>query len=76
MLCASQHRTVEWPITNPVNTMEFLNSTRNRQELIQRVAEYRSFYNTERAHESLDYRTPASLYLANIAVNSSNLNAG
>jgi transposase InsO family protein len=49
---------------------------KNRQELIERVAEYRSFYNGERVHESLDYRTPASVYLANIAVNSSNLNAG
>jgi transposase InsO family protein len=49
---------------------------KNRQELVERVAEYRSFYNGERVHESLDYRTPASVYLANIAVNSSNLNAG
>ena len=49
---------------------------KNRQELIERVAEYRTFYNSERVHESLDYRTPASVYLANIAVNSSNLNAG
>jgi putative transposase len=49
---------------------------KNRQELIERVAEYRRFYNVERVHESLDYRTPASVYLANIAVSSSNLNAG
>lgn len=39
---------------------------KNRQELIERVAEYRSFYNGERVHESLDYRTPASVYLADI----------
>jgi transposase InsO family protein len=49
---------------------------KNRRELVERVAEYRSFYNGERVHESLDYRTPASVYLANIAMNSSNLNAG
>lgn len=49
---------------------------KNRQELVERVAEYRHFYNVERVHESLDYRTPASVYLVNIAVSSSNLNAG
>lgn len=49
---------------------------RNREELVERVAEYRSFYNGERVHESLGYGTPASVYLANIAMNSSNLNAG
>ena len=49
---------------------------KNRQELVERVAEYRRFYNSERLHENLDYRTPASVYLATIAVNSSNLNAG
>jgi len=49
---------------------------KNRQELVERVAEYRSFYNGERVHQNLDYRTPASVYLANIAVSSSNLNAG
>ena len=49
---------------------------KNRQELVERVAEYRCFYNGERVHQNLDYRTPASVYLANIAVNSSNLNAG
>jgi len=48
----------------------------NRQELIERVAAYRKFYNLERLHQNLDYRTPASVYLANIALNSSNLNAG
>ena len=49
---------------------------KNRQELVARVAEYRKFYNRERVHQNLDCRTPASVYLANIAVNSSNLNAG
>jgi transposase InsO family protein len=49
---------------------------KNRQELVERVAAYRSFYNLERVHESLDYRTPASVYIAKTAVNSSNLNAG
>ncbi len=49
---------------------------KNRQELVECVAAYRSFYNLERLHESLDYRTPASVYLANIALSSSNLNAG
>jgi transposase InsO family protein len=48
----------------------------NRTELVDRVAEYRSFYNYERVHQNLDYRTPAAVYLANIAVNSSNLSAG
>jgi len=43
---------------------------KNRQELVARVAEYRKFYNRERVHQNLDYRTPASVYLANIAVNS------
>ena len=49
---------------------------KNRRELVERVAAYRIFYNLERLHQNLDYRTPASVYLANIAVNSSNLNAG
>lgn len=49
---------------------------KNRQELTERVASYRSFYNLERLHQNLDYRTPSSVYLANIAMNSSNLNAG
>ena len=48
----------------------------NRQELIEQVAAYRKFYNLERLHQNLEYRTPASVYLANIALNSSNLNAG
>ncbi len=49
---------------------------KSRQELVERVTEYRRFYNVERVHESLDYRTPASVYLANIAMSSSNSNAG
>ena len=49
---------------------------RNRQELVERVAEYRAFYNLERLHQNLNYRTPASVYLTNVALNSSNLSAG
>jgi transposase InsO family protein len=49
---------------------------RNRQELVERVGEYRAFYNLVRLHQNLNYRTPASVYLANIALNSSNLSAG
>lgn len=49
---------------------------RNRSELVDRVAEYRRFYNHERLHQSLDYRTPASVYLTTMAQKSSNLSAG
>lgn len=35
---------------------------RNRQELVERVAEYRSFYNNDRLHQNLGYQTPASVY--------------
>ena len=40
---------------------------RNRQELVQRVAEFRSFYNHRRLHQHLGYQTPASVYLASVA---------
>jgi transposase InsO family protein len=36
---------------------------RNRTELIEEVKSYRWFYNYERLHMSLGYRTPAALYL-------------
>lgn len=36
---------------------------RNRTELIQAVKVYRQFYNHERLHISLGYRTPATVYL-------------
>ena len=49
---------------------------RNRSELVERVAAYRNFYNYQRVHQNLEYRTPAAVYLTNIAVNSSNLSAG
>ena len=49
---------------------------KDRGELVKRVAEFRTFYNAERLHQNLEYRTPASVYLANIALNSSNSNAG
>ena len=49
---------------------------KDRQELVTRVAEYRSFYNHHRLHESLNYRTPASVYLLNTAMNRSNSSAG
>lgn len=35
----------------------------NRAELIEAVKTYRSFYNHERLHMSLGYRTPAAVYL-------------
>ena len=35
----------------------------NRTELIKEVKTYRQFYNYERLHMSLDYRTPAAVYL-------------
>lgn len=35
----------------------------NRTELIEAVKSYRSFYNYERLHMSLGYRTPATVYL-------------
>jgi putative transposase len=35
----------------------------NRTELIKEVKSYRQFYNYERLHMSLGYRTPAALYL-------------
>lgn len=49
---------------------------KHRPELVDRVADYRSFYNYEHVHQNLEYRTPASAYLANIARSSSNLSAG
>ena len=36
---------------------------RNRTELIEEVNSYRQFYNHERLHMSLGYRTPAAVYL-------------
>ena len=38
---------------------------RNRQELMERVAEFRAFYNNQRLHQHLGYQTPASVYVAN-----------
>jgi transposase InsO family protein len=35
----------------------------NRTELIDAVKHYRQFYNSERLHMSLGYRTPAAVYL-------------
>lgn len=35
----------------------------NRSELIEAVSSYRQFYNYERLHMSLGYRTPAAVYL-------------
>ena len=35
----------------------------NRTELIEAVSTYRQFYNYERLHMSLGYRTPAAVYL-------------
>jgi putative transposase len=49
---------------------------KNRSELVDQVAAYRAFYNHERVHESLEYRTPASVYLINMAAGSSYLTVG
>ena len=49
---------------------------KNRQELVECVAQYRRFYNLERLHQNLNYRTPASVYLVKMALSSSNLSAG
>lgn len=48
----------------------------NRSDLVDQVDEFRRFYNHERLHESLDYRTPASVYLTTMAPGSSNLSVG
>jgi transposase InsO family protein len=49
---------------------------RNRSELVREVEKYRSFYNYERLHMSLGYRTPAAVYLRNVQPNSSYYPAG
>ena len=49
---------------------------KDRPALVDRVDGYRSFYNYQRLHGNLDYRTPASVYLTNTAKGSSNLSAG
>ena len=49
---------------------------RDRSELVDQVECYRRFYNHERLHESLDYRTPTSVYLTTMNQGSSNLSAG
>ena len=48
----------------------------NRSELADCVAEYRRFYNHERLHENLEYRTPASVYSSTMAQDSSYSSAG
>ena len=45
----------------------------NRDELASEVKSYREFYNHERLHQSLEYLTPAQVYLKGIAVESSYL---
>jgi putative transposase len=40
----------------------FPNSYQNLEDAEQGLAEYFKFYNTKRRHQSLDYRTPASVY--------------
>ncbi|MFQ5904467.1 MAG: transposase [Candidatus Binatia bacterium] len=40
---------------------------RDREELVLEVGRYRNFYNYERLHMSLGYRTPAAVYIQNIA---------
>ena len=49
---------------------------RNHSQLVDRVAEYRRFYNHERLHESLNYPTPASVYSSTMAQLISNSSAG
>lgn len=49
---------------------------RDRRELVLEVGRYRNFYNYERLHMSLGYRTPAAVYLQNIAAKKPYLFAG
>lgn len=49
---------------------------KDRAELVREVEKYRSFYNHERLHMSLGYRTPAAVYLHNVQPNSSYYPAG
>lgn len=39
------------------------------EEACQGLTDYFAFYNTERPHQSLDYRTPASVYFADTNIN-------
>jgi putative transposase len=43
----------------------YLNEYRNPAEVRRRVGEYVQFYNEQRPHQSLAYRTPASVYWSN-----------
>lgn len=45
----------------------------NRDQLVSEVKSYREFYNHERVHQSLEYLTPAQVYLKGLAVGSSYL---
>lgn len=49
---------------------------KNRSELVDQVARFRRFYNHERLHENLQYRTPASVYSSTMTQRSSYLSAG
>lgn len=42
----------------------YLKSYRNLEEARSGLTEYFTFYNTERKHQSLEYRTPAEIYLS------------
>ena len=44
--------------------LDYLKDYRTVPEARAGIAKYFRFYNQERLHQSLDYRTPAGLYLA------------
>jgi putative transposase len=48
----------------------------NRQELVAEVGKYQRFYNYERLHMALEYRTPAAVYLRGITAKDSHLSGG
>jgi len=43
----------------------YLNMAENGQELYHGISNYFNFYNQERPHQSLNYRTPESVYFKN-----------
>lgn len=49
---------------------------KNRHELVREVERFRSFYNYQRLHMSLGYRTPAAVYLQDVQPQSSYYPAG
>ncbi|MCD6274069.1 MAG: integrase core domain-containing protein [Deltaproteobacteria bacterium] len=46
----------------------YLHNYETVREAIQDIGEYFGFYNNERLHQSLDYRTPAEIYFGKFAI--------